>query len=63
MQITCELITSKGLSNLLVAEVVISDSILSRYICTLSTTYFKRITTHDLEVCLTCLRCLVYSYK
>jgi len=30
--IICELITSKWLSNLLVAEVVISDSILSRYI-------------------------------
>jgi len=32
MQITCELITSKWLANLLVTEVVISDSILSRYI-------------------------------
>ena len=32
MQITCELNTSKWLSDLSVAEVVISDSILSRYI-------------------------------
>jgi len=32
MQVTCELITSKWFSNLLVAEVVISNNILSRYI-------------------------------